>query len=192
MRINQWINLQTNNNQLDYKIDDTENNEEQKDFKLASVDYELNNKIKKFIKNNPFIKKLFHIYNVPLEKIDRHLAFHIIDLDGKNAKSKGEDIFINKDIYDKNFLKNYAHLIIHELTHWLTRQREEDCYFSDPEEQEAFAWGIAWEIHRGKHINQIKKFYLPLIKKHFSTEKEALILFKKLYQTALKLIKKYA
>ena len=74
---------------------------------------------------------------------------------------------------------------MHELIHWLTRQKEKEFYFADPEEIDAFSSQIAFEILRGKNKRQIAKVFFPIIKSHFSQEQDANKLFEALFAKAV-------
>ena len=54
--------------------------------------------------------------------------------------------------------------------HFLHRQRENNCYLSDPEEVEAFTIGMAYQLKVGKSIEDIKEFYLPIFEKHYKND----------------------
>lgn len=152
---------------------------------LSPEEVSLNKKIKTLVKNSPFFKQLFMTFNVPLDRIDNSLDIRIVPLNGKNAKSNGKVIFINKKLYDRgDFIPNCLHFIVHELIHWLTRHREKDCYFTDPEEIQAFTMGMVWEILRGKGKEEIFKVYFPIIRAHFNNDEQALQLCEKFFAHA--------
>ena len=73
-----------------------------------------------------------------------------------------------------NFVKNYLLFLIfvvHELAHWLKRQKEKSFYFADPEEVESFAWGVLYEWEKGHGNKEVKEILYPILKKHFQTQK---------------------
>lgn len=149
-----------------------------KTAKIEIKEDEFNKEIKEFIKSSPFFEKLFSIYEVPIDAVGKNLNFYIVDLDGRHAKSKDDDIYINSKLLDSvDSLNDILHFIVHEITHWLTRQREKMCYFSDPEELEAFSLGIAFEMARGKSKEEIEKVYYPIILAHFKEEEQARKMF---------------
>jgi hypothetical protein len=155
-------------------------------YKLSSLsEKNLNNSLKSIIKTNSFFKKLFNLFKIPLSQIDNNLTFYIKDLNGKNAKSIDNNIYFDKNLFNKNdFLKNGIHFVVHEMIHWLTRQKESNCYFSDPEEIQAFTFGIAWEIKRGTKQKDIDKIYFPIIQKHFKDNKDCINFYNKLISKA--------
>lgn len=160
-------------------------------IKTALSEDEFNKQVKCFIKESEFFNKLFHLYEVPIEAVDGELRFHIVDLDGRHAKSKGEDIYINKKLMSQysGDIESVLHFVVHEMIHWLTRQRESMCYFSDPEELEAFSLGIAYEIYRGKSEDEVRKIYFPIIEAHFEESTQAEKMYKEFLKSAYVIIK---
>ena len=122
-----------------------------------------------FIRNEPFFKKLFAHYGVDFKDLWK-ITFHVADLDGALAQTKGDDIYLDRKLMQRPMEEN-LHLIAHELSHWLTRQREKVHYFSDPEEIKGFSWGIACELARGKDINHILQVFTPLVAQNMPADK---------------------
>lgn len=152
----------------------------------------LNEKLKALISSSPFFIHLFKTYDVPMDFIGKGLEFKIADLKGQYAKSKEGTIYLDdKILRSGKFFPDGIHFVVHELTHWLTRQRERECYFSDPEEVEAFTLGIAWEILRGKDKQYIHKVYYPIIRGHFDNDQQAMNLFEKFFQHATSMQSKF-
>lgn len=147
-------------------------------LKLAHID------IKSIIKNDQFFINLFNKYDVPMQKLNQ-LNIKFIKMD-KNAKSIQNDIYLNQNL-DK---EDIPHVLSHQICHFLNRQRQKMCYLSDPQQIEAFTVGIAKAVEQNKSLNQIKKFYLPIFQKHYKNKKQALNLFLKLYDQAVKVNKK--
>lgn len=155
-------------------------------------DTELTQQIRDHIKRDPFFQKLFAIYGVDLSKVDTDLECQKADLGTKNAKNKGNVLYFNYSLFeDGDFFSDGIHYIVHEMTHWLTNQREEQCYFADPEEMQAFTLGIAYEIFRGLPKKNIHQVYFPIIDKHFACSGDAKELFAKFYTSALKMQEKF-
>lgn len=158
-------------------------------FKLASLsikERDFNDFIKNVIKKDPFFNKMFEIFDIPLDRLN-NVKFIIKKLNGKNAKSNSKLIILNKDLFDKaESLDDLVHYCLHEITHWLTRQKEKDCYFSDPEEIQAFSLGMAWELKRGKSKEDIYKIYYPIISKHFQDKEKANLIYNKILENATK------
>ena len=153
--------------------------------KTKSSEKEINHRLKKILKTNKFFVDMFKAHSVPLDRIDDHLTFEIKELDGKKAQSDSKTIILNKKIVNNgDFFENGLHYVVHELHHWLTRQKEKNFYFADPEEIDAFSMGIAYEILRGKKPKEISEIYKPIIEDHFSEEKDANKLLKVLFYRA--------
>ena len=122
--------------------------------------------MKQHIRNSPFIQKMFDNYGVPFERLDE-LTIKIEDLHGRHAKSNEEFIMVDEQsVKECEDPQEVVHYIVHELTHWLTRQREEDNYFANPEELKAFTMGMAYELVRGSGAEAIIKLYKPIFDKH--------------------------
>jgi hypothetical protein len=151
--------------------------------KLSQKD--INSRLKKIIKSNKFFVDMFNAHSVPLDRVDDHLTFEVKELDGKKAQSDSKTIILNKKIIEKgDFFENGLHYVVHELHHWLTRQKEKNFYFADPEEIDAFSMGMAYEILRGKKAKEISEIYRPIIEDHFSEEQDAKKLLKVLFYRA--------
>lgn len=157
-------------------------------IKTSSIDLsekEFNHKIKEFIQKDSFFDRLFSLYEVPLDAVEKNLTFHITDLDGRHAKSKDDDIYINSKLMkNNNSIEDVLHFVVHEITHWLTRQREKMCYFSDPEELEAFAIGMAFELRRGQSEEKVREIYYPIIEAHFKEDGQADKMFNEFMKSA--------
>ena len=146
---------------------------------------DISRKIKRVIRTDPFFIRLFKKYDVPIDKVN-DLVFKIKDLRGRHAQSNSKEIHLNSKLFeDGNFIKDRLHFVVHELIHWLTRQREKNYYFSDPEEIEAFTISMAYEIKNGKNKKQIFNTFFPIIKAHFENQSNAIKLFNAFYDTAV-------
>ena len=147
-----------------------------------------NSKLKDIIMSSSFFQKLFDVFGVPLNKINTNLKFYIEDLKGKNAKSVDDDIYFDKSLFKNNdFLEKGIHYVVHEITHWLTRQTENSCYFNDAEERQAFALGMSYQLLNNVPKEEIDKIYLPIVAKHFCNEKNAKNFYDKLFAQAERL-----
>jgi len=157
-------------------------------FKIAKIgisNEELGNKLKNIVKTNPFFIRMFKDYGVSTDSVDK-LNFEILDLEGKFAQSNSKTIYLDEGLFKKSmFFKENLHFFVHEITHWLTRQKEKEFYFADPEEIEAFSSQMAFEILRGKNKQQITEVFFPIIKSHFSEEQDANKLFEALFTKAV-------
>jgi len=152
---------------------------------------QLNRELKSIIREDPFFIKMFKEFDVPMEKIDDNLSFKEKELNGRYAQGNGEVIYINQKLVDNNFFKERLHLIVHEIVHWLTRQREKEFYFTDPEEIDAFMYGMAYEILRGKDVKYIEKIFYPIISAHFDNKENAKQAYNAFLKGAKEKAKKY-
>jgi len=148
---------------------------------------QLTRKMKEIIRNSSFFVNLFDKYNVPIDSIDDNLTFKIRKMRGRHAQSNSREITLNPKLFENgDFFENHLHFVIHELVHWLTRQRENKYYFSDPEEIEAFTLGMVYELGKGRKKPQIYRTFFPIIKAHFQDREDAIHLFNELYENAVK------
>ena len=156
-----------------------------KQAKIGMSDQELGKKLKNIVRTNAFFVRMFKAYGIPIEAVDK-LNFEVIKLDGKFAQSDSKTIYLNETLFEKDsFFKENLHFFVHEMIHWLTRQKEQEFYFADPEEIEAFSSQMAFEILRGKGKDEITKVFFPIIKSHFSEEQDANKLFEALFAKAV-------
>jgi hypothetical protein len=160
-------------------------------YKTAKIGFtkeQLNRKLKELVRKDSFFKFMFKEFEVPFEAMDNGgLTFMAKKLNGKFAESNGKFIFLNEKLFEKdNFFANGIHFVVHELLHWLTRQREKDFYFTDPEEIDAFAYGMAHEMQKGKGKEHIERVFYPIIKAHFKKKKNATKIFNLIFKLALR------
>lgn len=147
----------------------------------------ISTKIKQVIRESSFFTDLFARYSVPMDKLD-NLTFKIKKLHGKYATSNSKEVWLNEKLFENNnFFNEKIHYVVHEIVHWLVRQREKQNYFADPEEVESFIHSIRWQILHGKDKEQIREEFFPIMNAHFDTERDTIILFDKLFAKALEL-----
>ncbi len=142
--------------------------------------------IKNFIKSNAFCQSLFKFYNVPIDYLD-YLKITVKDLGSTLSEASDREIIINSSIAnDKEFLANYAFIVVHELTHWLSKLAKERFYFNDKNERDSFVHAIAFEIANKKSLEEISQKVLPIISNQFSDKMLAKRFFLKLVAEAEK------
>jgi len=152
----------------------------------------MNDRLKTIIKNNKFIKKMFDTNSVPIDRIDTHLTFKFKNLKGRKAQSDSKFIIFDKKLFKDNITSDEnLHYLIHELYHWIKRQKEMAFYLADPEEIEAFALGITYELVRGLPVETIAKIYYPIIEDHFDESQDAKKMFIALLDKAYKNVSEY-
>lgn len=177
-----------------------------KKIKTASKkEMSLEEKIKGIIKTNSFCKELFEKFNIPLEYIDSKLKIKIAPLDGKYCEADEDCIVIDKKLADNNNIAHYYqlsngetgftpmedfHFIVHELWHWLKRQKEAKHYFADPEEIDAFKTAIKFFMRTNCSrcascvaIPKAFKTFLPLVKITIKDDKKAEKFLKKILKS---------
>ena len=153
--------------------------------KLGTDPRQLSRRIKKIIRSSPFFLRMFDAYNVPMEKLD-DVMFRAKKMRGTYATSNSKEIWLNEKLFENGgFYPAHLHFVVHELVHWLTRQREKECYFADPEEVEAFVYGMSWQIEEGRSKEEISRVYLPIIKSQFKEIGNPVELFDKFFDKAL-------
>ena len=153
---------------------------------------ELNRRLKSIIRKHPFIVKMIDEYDIPIDEIEDQLTFKIKKLRGRHAQGNGRLIYLNEKLFeDGDFFKNNLHFVVHEMVHWFTKQREERCYFADPEEVEAFTFGMMFEMLRGKTKQEILQIFFPIINAHFDGKEKSSIVFNQIYEHACHKLKKY-
>jgi len=159
-------------------------------YKISS-DQKLDNELKSVIRNTPFMIKMLENNSIPLDRIDNNLTFEVRDLDGKKAQSDSKTIIFDRKVFEDDFMEKGLHFLIHELYHWITRQKERNFYFADPEEIEAFAFGIAYELSKGLSLEEVAKVYYPIIEDHFNDKHDAKKLFQAMVEIAEKKVKSF-
>ena len=104
---------------------------------------------------------------------------------GRYATSNADEIWLNEKLFrDGTFWEDRIHFVVHEMTHWLIRQREKEQYFADPEECLAFIHSMQWEIGQGKSKQDILIAFFPIMKAHFDNKEDTVALFNAMFQKA--------
>jgi len=145
--------------------------------------------IKKKLKRNPAIRKLFNQFDISLDKLD-NLRISIVPLQGKHAITDGKEMKLDENLFKKryDFFTNFMFLPVHELVHHLSRIKEQQAYFNDPEEVLGFVAAIAYYMSEGKNKQQIWNDIFPRINWHFNDEKNAKLFFERCTRKAKQLI----
>ncbi len=142
------------------------------------------------LKTNIVVQNLAKEHNVSLDRIDE-LKIEIVKLEKKYAETDVDVMKINKSLFDKGleyFLNNYFFVVVHEIVHWMTRIRESDSYFNDPEEVLGFCASIAYEIANGLNEEEIYNKIYPEISWHFNNESDAKEFFLRSFEKAKKIL----
>jgi len=157
--------------------------------------------IKKKLKSSQAVQKAFKKFEISPDKLD-NLDIIIEDIgDDQYALTDSEKMRLNKSVFENgnDFLKDYMFVIAHEIMHFILRLRQKQKgninlpdsiipekptksnhgYFNDEEESLAFCLAIAYELEKGKSLQEIWRLIFPKIEFHFHDEKDAKIFFKR-------------
>jgi len=145
--------------------------------------------IKKRLKNSVAVQRIFEEFEVSLDRLDQ-LRIEIVPLDKKYAETDGEVMNLNTSLFDGgDFWNKYFFVVVHEIVHWLSRVKEEEAYFNDPEEVLGFVGSIAYEIEQGSNFDEIYNKIYPKISFHFHSEDDALKFFTEMINKAKKFVR---
>lgn len=146
--------------------------------------------LKKELLSTSSVLKLFDQFEVDPSRLD-DLQFEIADLEKKYAETDANRMVLNSHMFEggwEAFKKKYFFVVAHEIVHWLSRVREEDSYFNDPEEVLGFVSSLAYEISQGTHPDEIWNKVYPKVSWHFQDEADAREFFSNMIEKAQKLI----
>ena len=115
-------------------------------YKISKRDNEQNiiKDMKERIKKDPAVIAAFKKYKVPIDKIDSvHVEFSDLDV---SAKTKDAKIYLNRKMLESDSdIKDPAHYLAHEITHYLQQvtgnvagHSDVEDYLDKPTEEEAF------------------------------------------------------
>lgn len=144
--------------------------------------------IKRKLLKSQAIRNLFQEFDVDPARI-RELRIQIVPLDGIYAETDAKVLKLNTILFeDGSFFDKHFFIVAHEIVHWLSRIREQDAYFNDPEEVLGFVSSIAYEIEQKEQPEIIWKKIFPKISWHFNNEHDAKEFFENMVIKAKKLI----
>lgn len=146
--------------------------------------------IKQRLKRSPSIHSLFDEFDMDISQLD-NLVIEIVPLEKKYAETDSNSIRLNTMLFDKgNFFDNYFFVVPHELVHWLSRKKENDSYFNDPEEVLGFVLSVAHELESHGDIDIAWNRVYPKINWHFHNESDAKNFFQEMLKRAKEFIDK--
>lgn len=117
------------------------------------------------------------------------LQILIVPLEDMYAQTDAEKMIINENLFKGgHFFEQYFFIVPHELIHWMSRIKEQDAYFNDPEEVLGFVAAIAYEIENGSDQDVIWNKIYPKISWHFNDEQDAAEFFGRMMQKAQKML----
>lgn len=144
--------------------------------------------LKKKFTEDVAVLKLFKKFEIDPERL-KDLHVEVVDLEGRYAETDDKQMSLDKGLFDGGdfFTANYF-VAVHELVHWLSRIKEQDAYFNDPEEVLGFVAAIASELHRHENMDAIWNKIYPKVEFHFNDELAAREFFKRSIEKAYDLL----
>ncbi len=144
--------------------------------------------LKDHIRNSKSLMNLFSHFKVHPDRLNE-LRIELADLDDKYAETDSEVLKLNPSLFDGgHFFRDYFFVVAHELVHWLSRIREEDAYFNDPEETLGFVSSIAYEMSQGTDNDGLWNKIYPKVSWHFNDERDARQFFQRSIEKAKSLL----
>ncbi len=136
------------------------------------------------IKKSRSLMNIFKDFDVSPDRLDQ-LRFVITDLQDKYAETDLDVMKLNKSLFvDGDFFDKHFFVVAHEIVHWLSRIKEQDAYFNDPEEVLGFVASVAYEIEKNPDINVAWNKVYPKISWHFNNESDAREFFENMIEKA--------
>lgn len=150
---------------------------------------ELEKIIKHRLIKSPIIRKICEDFEIDPERInDLRIEIHD-DLDDRYAETDAEVMKLNKSLFEgDNFFEDYFFVVAHEIVHYLSRIKEQDAWFHDPEEVLGFTASIGYEIENGTDFDIIWNRIYPKISWHFHNEEDSKQFFQNMYEKAIKIL----
>lgn len=146
--------------------------------------------IKKKLKSSPTVLSMLEEYDMHSDRLD-DLVIEIVPLDKKYAETDANSIRLNTFLFENHdFFEEYFFVVPHELVHWLSRKKEEEAYFNDPEEVLGFVASVAYEMENGTEQDIIWNKIYNKISWHFSNENDAREFFVNMMERAKELVTK--
>ena len=145
--------------------------------------------VKEKLMSSPSVQKVCQDFEMEADRI-KNLRVEIHDLNDNYAETDGNVMKINKLLLeDGNFFDTKFFIVVHEIVHFLSRQKEEDAYFNDPEEVLGFVLSIAYELEQGSDVDVIWNRIYPKVSFHFDDESDARDFFENMLYKAMKLLR---
>ena len=138
--------------------------------------------------NSKIIQNLFDEFEISSERL-QELIIEVVDLESKYAETDETTMKINKFLFEGgHFFRDYFFVLPHELVHWLSRIKEKDAWFHDPEEVLGFVASIGYEMGIGTDFDAMWERIYPKVSWHFHNEADAKEFFGKMIEKAKKLL----
>ena len=144
--------------------------------------------IKQKIRNSKSIINLFKQFEVSLDRLNS-LQILITPLEDMYAETDNKTMKINSILFeDGEFFSEYFFVIAHEIVHFLSRCKEEDSYFNDPEETLGFVSSIAYELEQHNDLDIVWNKIYNKVKWHFHNEVDAKEFFSRMIDKSKRLM----
>lgn len=144
--------------------------------------------IKKKLLRSKTIRKMFDDFEVSSERL-ADLQIIITNLDQKYAETDLKQMKLDVSLFeDGEFFRYNFFVVAHEIVHWLSRVKEQDSYFNDPEEVLGFVSSIALELESNEPLPSIWSKIFPKISWHFHNEGDAKKFFSRMLEKAKALV----
>jgi len=143
---------------------------------------------KENLKKSVAIQRIFDRFGVNIDRLD-DLRIVASPLEQKYAETDSEEMRINQNLVkNSNFFSEYFFVLAHEIVHWLTRIKEEEAYFNDPEETLGFISSVAYELEKTKDLDSVWNKIYNRISWHFHDENDARKFFENMVIKAKELL----
>ncbi len=144
--------------------------------------------IKERLLQSHSMQNLFREFDINPERLQQ-LKIQIVDLQDEYAETDENVMKLNPSLFSEgSFFRDYFFVVVHEMVHWLSRSREADAYFSDPEETLGFVSSIASELEQGISLDEIWNKIYPKVSWHFNDENDAREFFENMIMKAKQLL----
>ena len=159
--------------------------------KFATEEAQIAQAIKEKLLSCRAIIKLFEQFEVAPERL-QDLQIVIVPLEKKYAETDDRSMKLNNVLFEGGwdvFVRDHFFIVAHEIVHWLSRIKEQESYFHDPEEVMGFVSSIAFELSEGTDPDEIWNKIYPKVSWHFHNEIDAKEFFANMAEKAQKLLR---
>lgn len=145
--------------------------------------------IKQKLRESPTIRRICADFEIDPDRIN-DLRIEIHDLDDRYAETDAEVMKLNKSLFEGDFFRDKFFVVVHEIVHYLSRIKEQDAYFNDPEEVLGFVASIGYEMENGSDLDTIWNKIYSKISWHFNDEADAREFFGNMLEKAQRMLRK--
>ena len=153
---------------------------------------QLEKRIKHKLMHSRTIQKICRDFEIDVERIN-DIRIEIHDLDDRYAETDVEVMKLNKSLFEDGvqaFFQNKFYIVVHEIVHFLSRIKEADAYFNDPEEVLGFVASVGYEMESGTDFDTMWNRVYPKISWHFHDEADAREFFGNMCEKAKRMLSK--